>query len=151
MSQQTDAADADDGAGDEDAAGRAPAGRMVYHLFATEQRRRIVSIFLDNHAVAFSAAAMASATKMDEDTAARSLEALTAAGFLAATDPNEAYRLAASDDADLQRIVGDLDEDPVFYRLNKDDELAVALAKADSVAARRAAEFYRAAPDLDRD
>lgn len=146
MAKQTDAA----GDGDE-AAGRAPAGRMVYHLFASEERRRIVSIYLDNHAVAFSAPAMSSATKMDTPTATGMLDALEAVGFLVAMDANEAYQLAGSEETAVKRIVGDLDEDPKFYRLNKGDELAKALAKADSVAARRAADFYRVAPDIDND
>lgn len=140
-----------DAAGKTDDEGRAPAGRMVYHLFASEERRRIVSIFLDNHGVAFSAAAIASATRMGEPAATAALDALAAAGFLAAMPPNEAYQLAASEDPDLERVAGDLNGDETFYRLDKDSDVAMALAKADSAAAPNATAFFEAAPDIDQD
>lgn len=136
------------GAGDES---DAPGGWMVYHLFASEERRRIVSIFLDNHAVAFSAPAISSATEMTSVTATETLKALKTVGFLVAMDSNEAYQMAASEDAALERVAGDLDEDSTFYRLDKDSELAMALAKADTAASRHAEAFFEAAPDIDRD
>ncbi|PSQ16124.1 hypothetical protein BRD00_12245 [Halobacteriales archaeon QS_8_69_26] len=143
--------DATGGGRGEDGDGRAPAGRMVYHLFASEERRRIASIFLDNHVVAFSPEAIASATRMDERAAATALAALEAAGVLTSMTPNEAYQTAASDDPDLERVAGDLEGDSEFYRLDKDSEVAMALAKVDSAAAPNATAFFRAAPDIDHE
>jgi len=122
---------------------------MLYHLFSSEERRRIVSIYLDNHAVAFSAAALSDATGMDETTADAMLRSLAAVGFLAEEGANEAYQIAASEDDEVKRIAGDVNESERFYRLNKGHPVANALAKADSAAGDSAAEFFRTAPDID--
>lgn len=126
-------------------------GQMLYHLFSAEERRRIVSIYLDNHAVAFSPKSMSDATGMDERTAEAMLESLAAVEFLAAESANEAYQRAASDDESVQRIVGDVDEDDTFYRLNKGSTVANALAQADSGAGQHIQAFFRAAPDITRE
>lgn len=128
-----------------------PAGQMMYHLFSAEERRRIVSIYLDNHAVVFSATAMADATNMNAATATEMLNSLEAVGFLASHTANEAYQLAGSDDQSVKRIVGDLDDDVKFYSLDKGSDVVQALAKADSAAGRGAAEFFRTAPDVDHE
>lgn len=133
-----------------DGSGATP-GQMLYHLFSAEERRRIVSIYLDNHAVAFSPRAMSDATGMDEGIAAAMLESLAAVEFLAAESANEAYQRAASDDADVQRIVGDVNEDETFYRLNKGSTVANALAQADSAAGEHIRAFFTAAPDITRE
>jgi len=124
---------------------------MLYHLFSAEERRRIVSIFLDNHAVAFSPSAMSEATGMDETTAAAMMDSLAAVGFLVAENDNEAYQRAASNDESVQRLVGDVNEDDTFYRVNKGSPVANALSKADVAAGEQIDEFFQAAPDITRE
>jgi len=126
-------------------------GQMLYHLFSAEERRRIVSIFLDNHAVAFSPSAMSEATGMDETTAAAMMDSLAAVGFLVAENDNEAYQRAASNDESVQRLVGDVNEDDTFYRVNKGSPVANALSKADVAAGEQIDEFFQAAPDITRE
>lgn len=130
----------DGGAGD---------GRMIYHLFSSEERRRIVSSFLDNHTIAFSPAAVADAADMPRETAKQTLEALQAVGFLVGHDADEIARLADSEYPAVTGYVGNTDEEMKFYRLDKDSDLAQALGKADAAANRNAAAFLRTAPDID--